>query len=687
MSDGATWQLRVLGDLELVDAVSGATLPIGRAQTRLLLCALAASPGHRLDRHQLEEVLWPGSVGATAESAVRVAVNRARTVFGAGGAEAIVFRSGGYELSSSVVVDADQWLTHVRDAERHRGDDRDRALESWAAARALWRETPFRGTESPVIDEVRRSLEQTHCGTGVREVLLLAETDPVEAAYRAERLASAFPGREDIAALAVRHLARSGRVHDALTLASATRTQLREWGLTPGADLTDAESEALTVRSQPASILNSERRTSPVHIALEPTTTVSANREALDGFSPLEELQRGNEAESRGDLGQASKHWWSAVVSADPIFDGSTLALAALAGSGHNSTIGGDFERRRRLRLAAERLDDHPLRDDVIADLALESFNCRLPLDESLLAEVRGVAKRHESPAYVLALRWQISVDHIAGLASLEDAKRLASACLDIKELATHHRSAGLAVAVGTGAAFGALELADTWASELEYVGTRTGEARARWQSLAFRTTIAEMTGRSDLADSHATAALQLGRELAMPDAEATFGLHLMGRTYRSGSMAPFAPTLAAAEDRYKFPIWAMLRARAELDAGNERLASQLLERNVGDAVGVPDHFTVAAVAVAADVAARLGHREAIATVDPVLRNRREAFVLIGYGGPCIGPIDLFSAKTAEVSGDIETAVSLRHSAAAACRTAGANAWLHHVLEQPQLSA
>jgi hypothetical protein len=161
-----------------------------------------------------------------------------------------------------------------------------------------------------------------------------------------------------------------------------------------------------------------------------------------------------------------------------------------------------------------------------------------------------------------------------------------------------------------------------------------------------------------------------------MADAEATFGLHMVGRAWRTGSLASFAPVFAAAADRYRYPVWTMFQAVAELDAGNEGRAKGLMIDGLDEVIGQRDHFSAAAQALAACVATRLASTEACAALTDALGRRRDRFVVIGYGGPCLGPVASFLCRLDVAQGRADTAAQRAAEAVDVCRSSGAFAWL-----------
>jgi hypothetical protein len=462
-------------------------------------------------------------------------------------------------------------------------------------------------------------------------------------------------------------LGRAGNAAGALAAARVLRERLRdEIGLVPSQDLVDAERRWLVPRSPARDRSRRDERTDETASYLDEPDVVTTAIEAVDAALA---------AQAEGRREQASALFSRAVSLADPATQADLLVEAALGGAAHAATIGGDIERRNRLQLAARRLSDHPRRDELIADMVLETTNCRLPIPPELRDEIERICAAPPSPGQVLALRWRLADRQIDGDTEVSDAIHLVES-VRARQSDVHHTSAALAVAVTVATAHGSLDLGEEWAAEFEALGVRTGEPRAQWQALVVRSVLAEMRGRHDMADDLASRALATGTRVGMADAEATFGLHMVGRAWRTGSLASFAPVFAAAADRYRFPVWTMFQAVAELDAGNEGRAKGLMIDGLDEVLGQRDHFTAAAQALAAHVAARLGSTDACAVLADALGRRRDRFVVVGYGGPCLGPVASFLCRLDVALGRADSAAGRAAEAVDVCRSSGAFAWL-----------
>jgi class 3 adenylate cyclase len=363
------------------------------------------------------------------------------------------------------------------------------------------------------------------------------------------------------------------------------------------------------------------------------------------------------------------------------IATGSTdlLASAALGGSAHASTVRGRTGRRWRLQQAWSQLPpDSTRRAEVASELALELLNGGHTWPEALVAEVNTIAKKDASPVRVLALRVVVAQEEAVSGALMSAAHSLVEHAL-IADAPEHWTSAALAVGIGVTLATGDWDRSAQWVEELANLGARTGEPRARWQSLVYRAVLAEGRGDSRTADTVANEALAVGTRLEMMDAPTTFALHHLGRAYRQGSLADFATSLVDVDDRYRVPVWDAFRAAATLDSGDEEGAAAHLETALHElkiADGRIDHYHVAALAIGARVAARLGSLEVARELSANLECRRGRFVMLGYGGPCLGPVDWHLAAAFSACGRTDEADALTADARRLCQRASANAWL-----------
>jgi hypothetical protein len=272
-------------------------------------------------------------------------------------------------------------------------------------------------------------------------------------------------------------------------------------------------------------------------------------------------------------------------------------------------------------------------------------------------------------------MRLVLVVDELHRGASPEATAALAERAI-AADLAVegNHAAASLAVCCQLALIDGDWGLAERWIDELEYLGAASREPRARWQSAAYRVSLAEGRGRCAEADALAERARELGQELGLADAETTYGLHHLARAYRAGSIASFAPLLEAAAERYRFPVWRAMRGVAEYDAGNELEASTQLDLALDALDGGPDTFRTPALALVCELGGRLAGRDRCLPHVQHLRTRSGSMVFLGYGGPFLGPIDHFLARWYEGVGDADAAAGCRGAAQVAAGRVGA-AW------------
>jgi DNA-binding SARP family transcriptional activator/class 3 adenylate cyclase len=415
-----------------------------------------------------------------------------------------------------------------------------------------------------------------------------------------------------------------------------------------------------------------------------------AYREAADRFR--EAVSLSDAPAERGDaligLGRALESAGERVAS-EATFDEATrlalaagspslLARAALGGTAHSSAVRGRSGRRWRLQQAWARLpNDEPDRPEVVAELALELLNAGHAWPPALADEVHAVAGDARSPARVLAARVVVAQQEARDGAPASKAAELVELAL-ASDVPEHWAAAALAVGIGVTLATGDWDTTARWIDELAGFGARTGEPRARWQSLVYRAVLAEGRGDSRAADAAAREALSVGDRLEMADATATYALHHLGRAFRDGSLGELAPALVNVDERYRVSAWDALRAAALLDAGDVDEAGHHLERALHEVAMEDhrlDHYRVAAQAVACQVAHRLGQVEAALSLADALAARGGRFVVLGYGGPCLGPVDWYVAEALAAAGRDSEAEARRDVARHLCRRASAAAW------------
>ncbi len=218
----------------------------GHRQT-LLLAVLALSPGRPVDSGRLCHALWPATPPRDPANSLQSQVSRLRRLVGA---RAIAFTGGGYVLEAGRdEVDATAFEDLVLDARRMLAAGAyATAMSAVATAERLWSGEPMAEFQDDAT--VRRAavrLAELRMDASV----VLAEAEIAlglhEAAVHGLRsMVAQHPLREDLWALLVTALYRSGRTADALVALRRVRGVLvRELGLEPGPRLRDLERDVL----------------------------------------------------------------------------------------------------------------------------------------------------------------------------------------------------------------------------------------------------------------------------------------------------------------------------------------------------------------------------------------------------------------------------------------------------------
>lgn len=356
--------------------------------------------------------------------------------------------------------------------------------------------------------------------------------------------------------------------------------------------------------------------------------------------------------------------------------DHSLLAAAALHGTGRGSRIGGLADRRRRLAVAYGRVPiDQAQRDAVTVEFAIELFSARCPLSADLEARLHEIAETVESPVRAPAARVTLVREEIMVGAGIEKAQNVARLVLESPELPPAAATACFATAIHVALSAGHFVDAEHWIAELYRLGEKTGTPRAKWQSRVFSAALLGAQGDTAQSDVVAQEALGLGKSLRLDDAMATYGFQLAGPAIADRSLGGYLSVLDQADERYDFPIWHALRGLAHLDAGHDDAAGEmigLILRGLDDGT---DFFRCGTLAMLALLGTRLNDTPALVAADAALSARRNRFIFVGYGGPCLGPIASYQALVAGALGRESDQFDFERQAEEACRFAGARKW------------
>jgi DNA-binding SARP family transcriptional activator len=249
-------------------------IALGSPQQRALLAVLLLRIGEPVTNEDAVWALWGDTAPRSADGTVRTYVYRLRRkITEVVGAHRLALRShsGGYLLTANdATIDTDLFEQTLDDARRAREDgDLDGAVRTFRAALALWRGTPFAGTDTTYFNTERERLEQLR--TAAVEELAEAEIDAGEhgsAVTTAKTALVGQPLQERLWELLLRALTGSGRRADALAAYQDARRVLRaELGLEPGPRLQELHGDLLAAakaRPAPGTHADTTRTGSPV---------------------------------------------------------------------------------------------------------------------------------------------------------------------------------------------------------------------------------------------------------------------------------------------------------------------------------------------------------------------------------------------------------------------------------------
>lgn len=246
----------------------GGAAAVQGARQRAIIGVLALHAGTVVSVNQLIEALWGDHPPRTAARTLHSHIARIRQALAAVDVPpALVTSAPGYLLDVAPEhVDAHRFEHAVRDAARSLASgDLARAASVALDAAALWHGDAF--ADTPLSGWARHEVDTLHerrltaLETGWEARIRLGDHD--DAAGELPRLIAAHPGREQLAALAMRALYRSGRHADALEQFQRLREHLAdELGADPGPDLVALHTAIL--RHDPALTAPPEPPSAPV---------------------------------------------------------------------------------------------------------------------------------------------------------------------------------------------------------------------------------------------------------------------------------------------------------------------------------------------------------------------------------------------------------------------------------------
>lgn len=229
-----------IGVLGLLDATrAGEPVELGGPKSQAVLLALAHNLDDVVRVDTISEVLWGDRPPKSARNAIQVKVSQLRSALGPG-CEVRATAMGYTLCSEGVTVDAAEFERLVGVAEGSVEADPSAAVDAGRAALALWRGAPM--AEELELEPLRAQV------VVLKELRVHAQMLVLDAHLRlgqhreccvdAGKLAEEHPYREDIRAIHMRALYRSGRQTESLAVYRRTRELLvEELGIDPGPEL------------------------------------------------------------------------------------------------------------------------------------------------------------------------------------------------------------------------------------------------------------------------------------------------------------------------------------------------------------------------------------------------------------------------------------------------------------------
>ena len=195
----------------------------------------------------------------------------------------------------------------------------------------------------------------------------------------------------------------------------------------------------------------------------------------------------------------------------------------------------------------------------------------------------------------------------------------------------------------------GDTEDADRCLAALRRLVTRLGQPRLKFVLGTQETVRAQFHGRLDEAERSANAAVGIGMETGEPDALSLFAAQLGPIRWQQGRLSEVVDLLAhIVEEAPGVAVFGAMHALAELEAGHEASARDLLERAAtDDFAGIPaDPVKLGTHALWAEVAAQLGATAPAAALLARMEPWRDQVILDALGtlGSAARPLGMLAA-------------------------------------------
>lgn len=238
-------EVGILGALEVIDA--GRPIPVRRPRERALLTMLAFETGRSVPKDRLIDGLWGEEPPATAAKTLQTYIHHLRGILPEG---VIVTEPPGYRLAvDETAVDVHRFRALIHDATAVVESQPASAVSILREALSLWRGAAAADAiDAGWLRPQLARLEDERTRATVQVLELEVEAGRHEAVLADIRAAvEEWPLREDLWALYMLSLYRSGRQAEALrAFADARRRLGEELGIEPGPQLRDLEDRILS---------------------------------------------------------------------------------------------------------------------------------------------------------------------------------------------------------------------------------------------------------------------------------------------------------------------------------------------------------------------------------------------------------------------------------------------------------
>lgn len=655
-------------------------------QRKILAALLVADRAVLAD--ELIDVLWGERPPATAQGTLQTHVSRLRTALG--GPDLLPVDAGGYRLRiDAAAVDSRrfaQLLDESTEAARagHTGDARTLladALALWRGPALLdFRYEPFAQTEITRLEHLRLVALEQH---------LAAEIDlgmHAEACGELEILVRDHPLNEELHALLMVALYRSGRQADALGVYERVRASLRdELGLEPTPQLRALEHDILDhaptlATARPNVALAPEDRRVPRALELQKWME-QLHVPPLDDKMTCELLLSRGDGQRRGGGEQEARASYAAAVRLAAA-SGSTNQLAAgalgLAGPPEDALLGEALDESLmeqairalpenrpvvimlRARLAVALIDrDDSDRGAQMADAAVEL--ARSVGDTAALAY--ALRARHRSWFDPAALPARLALD-----GELVDLGRELD---DPEVLAWGHRWRSIDLLEQ-----GDLAMYERELDALEALATQLHDAFHWWGVITRRGGLALLTGPPDKAETLILEALGLADQIQSPYTTTASLSALWALRWQQGRLDEIQDAILDVEALSPAHAFLIPSLHRELDHADETArAYEALARNdfadvlAHDTIGVTRLFCLA---VMADVASYLQDAEHAPTLYDNLAPFAGRLAVVHPGLTAVACVDMSLGQLCALMGDRRRSETHFDAAISRCREIGA---------------